>query len=74
MRGAGQTPLVYLGKPEIQYSFLSELSSKLFYAVHLRGRVCLCFLSVLSYSKIKPVFYYLLLYSGVCESSDGKCI
>lgn len=43
MRGAGQTPLIYLGKPEIAYSFLSEFSSKLFYAVYLRGRVMFMF-------------------------------
>lgn len=33
VRSAAQIPLIYLGKPEIEYSFLQEFSSRLFYAV-----------------------------------------
>lgn len=35
VKGAGQIPLIYLGKPETEYSFLPEFYSKLFYAMYL---------------------------------------
>lgn len=47
VRDAGRIPLIYLGKPEIEYSFLPEFSLKLLYAVYLTGRVCFYFLCVL---------------------------
>lgn len=54
MRSAGQIPLIYLGKPEIEYNFLLEFSSRLFYAVYFAGRLCLNLLCVYLTERLKP--------------------
>lgn len=53
-KSAGQIPQIYLGKPEIEYDFLQEFSSRLFYAVYLAGRLCLDLLCVYLIKRLKP--------------------